>query len=85
MMHTFRLLETARDIALHGGIRPRRPNRDELLAIKHGSFPYNELLVRAETLINEVENLFAQSDLPEAVNSSLAINTLVEIRTKIYG
>ena len=54
-------------------------------AIKHGSFPYNELLVRAETLINEVENLFAQSDLPEAVNSSLAINTLVEIRTKIYG
>lgn len=85
MMHTFRLLETARDIALHGEIRPRRPNRDELLAIKRGSFPYNELLARAETLINEVENLFVQSDLPEVVNSSLAINTLVEIRTKIYG
>ena len=78
-------MKPARDIALHGGIRPRRPNRDELLAIKHGSFPYNELLVRAETLINEVENLFAQSDLPEAVNSTLAINALVEIRTKIYG
>ena len=85
MMHTFRLLETARDIALHGEIRPRRPNRDELLAIKRGSFPYDELLARAETLINEVENLFAQSDLPEAVNGSLAINALVEIRTKIYG
>lgn len=85
MMHTFRLLETARDIALHGEIRPRRPNRDELLAIKRGSFPYDELLARAETLINEVENLFAQSDLPEAVNTSLAINALVEIRTKIYG
>lgn len=85
MMHTFRLLETARNIALHGEIRPRRPNRDELLAIKRGSFPYDELLARAETLINEVENLFAQSDLPEVVNSTLAINALVEIRTKIYG
>ena len=38
-----------------------------------------------ETLINEVENLFAQSDLPEVVNSSLTINALVKIRTKIYG
>ncbi len=87
MMHTFRLLETARDIALHGEIRVRRPNRDALLAIKRGAFGYEELLARAETLMAEIDDLFAQNAfrLPETVNRAAAIDALVKVREKLYG
>ncbi len=85
MMHTFRLLETARDIARHGEIRPRRPNRNELLAIKHGESSYEELLEKAERLMAEVETAFEASNLPETVNATSALAALVEVRETLYG
>ena len=85
MMHTFRLLETARDIARHGEIRPRRPNRDELLAIKRGESSYEALLEKAERLMAEVETAFEASDLPETVNATSALAALVSVRESIYG
>ena len=84
-MHNFRLLETVRDIALHGEIRPRRPNRDELLAIKRGESSYEALLEKAERLMAEVETAFEASDLPETVNATSALAALVEVRETLYG
>ena len=85
MMHTFRLLETARDIARHGEIRPRRPNRDELLAIKRGESSYEALLEKAERLMAEVDELFTQSHLPDLVDSHSALTALIKTREQIYG
>ena len=85
MMHTFRLLETARDIACYGEIRPRRPNRNELLAIKRGESSYEALLEKAERLMVEVETAFEASDLPETVDATSALAALVDVREKIYG
>lgn len=85
MMHTFRLLETALDIARHGEIRPRRPNRDELLAIKRGESSYEDLLEKAERLMAEVETAFEAADLPETVNAASALAALVDVRESIYG
>jgi hypothetical protein len=85
MMHTFRLLETARDIARHGEIRPHRPNRDELLAIKRGESSYEALLGKAERLMAEVETAFEASDLPETVDATSALAALVSVRESIYG
>lgn len=68
LMHTIRLLETARDLARDGTLRVRRDNRDELLAIKHGAFTYDALLTRAEALMTESAALFAASSLPDAVD-----------------
>ncbi|QIW15178.1 nucleotidyltransferase [Pasteurellaceae bacterium RH1A] len=84
MMHTFRLLEMARDIAWYGEIRVRRPNREALLAIKAGQFIYDDLLVRAESLAGEVERAFNQSNLSEQVNRNLALQALVEARLSVY-
>lgn len=84
MMHTFRLLETARDIALYQEIRVERPNREALLAIRRGEFSYDELIVRAENLMQEVDILFAQSNLPESADRTKALNALVEIRRRLY-
>lgn len=85
MMHTFRLLETALDIARHGEIRVRRPNREALLAIKRGEFAYDTLTAQAEALMQQVDALFAQSALPEHVNRDTALAALVKVREDIYG
>ena len=85
MMHTFRLLETACDIARYGEIRPRRPNRDELLAIKRGESSYEALLEKAERLMAEVDELFTQSHLPDLVDSRSAFTALIKTREQIYG
>ena len=85
MMHTFRLLETARDIALHSEIRPRLPNRDELLAIKRGESSYEDLLEKAERLMVEVETAFEASDLPETVNAASTLAALIKVRERVYG
>lgn len=87
MMHTFRLLEMARDIARYGEIRVRRPNRDELLAIKQGLFSYEALAERAEMLMGEVEALFVQNPcgLPETTDRAAAEAALVAVRGQLYG
>ncbi|MFT4973216.1 MAG: putative nucleotidyltransferase, partial [Saprospiraceae bacterium] len=65
MMHTFRLLDMAAEIAREKQIVVRRPNRDFLLKIRKGDFEYQELLERAEAKIAEIETLYTKSDLPE--------------------
>lgn len=85
MMHTFRLLEMACDVARYGEIRPRRPNREALLAIKQGQFTYDDLVARAEVLMGEVSQLFAASSLPEQVNRDAAITALVWVREQLYS
>ncbi|MDO4432976.1 MAG: nucleotidyltransferase domain-containing protein [Alysiella sp.] len=86
MMHTFRLLQMARDIATHGEIRVRRSNRDELLAIKNGCFDYETLLQQAESLMQEIDDLFVQNPcgLPENVHRAAAENALIEMRCDLY-
>lgn len=84
LMHTFRLLETAKEIAELGELRVKRPNREALLAIRGGEFSYDDLLARAETFLQEVEQAFAQSNLPEQPDKEAALAALVTIRKVIY-
>lgn len=87
MMHTFRLLHMAREIAQYGEIRVRRDNRDELLAIKQGDLDYETLLNQAEHLTAEVADCFATNPcrLPENVNHIAAEQALIEMRQILYG
>ena len=84
LMHTIRLLETARDLARFGELRVRRNNRDELLAIKRGVYTYEALLARAKAQLYENEVLFARAALPEAVNKAAATAALVSVREALY-
>ncbi|OBX83490.1 DNA polymerase beta superfamily protein [Moraxella nonliquefaciens] len=85
IMHTFRLLYTALDIAKLGKVIIKRDNRGELLAIKSGQFDYDDLLQKVDELIKDVELAFDQSDLPEIPEHYLAIKTLIKIREQLYG
>ncbi|SUO95526.1 hypothetical protein [Suttonella ornithocola] len=85
MMHTFRLLETALEIAETGKVQIRRQNREELLAIKQGKYRYGTLIQRAECLLEEIEQAFEKSCLPEKVNTDAALSALVNARKSLYS
>jgi Predicted nucleotidyltransferase len=84
MMHTIRLLQVAKEIGSTGRLQVKRPNRDELLAIKSGAYAYEQLLQMADTLFEEVETAFANSTLPEAPDSTIAEAILVNMREMLY-
>lgn len=85
LMDTFRLLETAKDIALHHEVRVKRPNRAQLLAIRRGEFDYPTLIEQAKHTLKEIEALFNQSNLPDQPNRAKALQALINIRKSLYG
>ena len=85
MMHTFRLLQMAIEIAREQEVRVQRPDRDFLLSIKTGKFTYEELLEMAEHKQQEMEAAFAASALPEKPNVVWLEQLLYELREELYG
>jgi hypothetical protein len=84
MMHTFRLLDMAAEIAREKTIHVRRENRAELFDIRNGIFTYEELLARAEDKLAEIDALYNGCELPEVCDSEAAKRQLVAIRTEWY-
>jgi uncharacterized protein len=84
MMHVFRLLNMAEEIARFKQVNVRRPERDYLLKIRAGEFEYQDLLNQAEEKIQLIDELFRKSDLPEVPNQSFVENVLVRAREEFY-
>jgi hypothetical protein len=85
MMHVFRLLNMAEEIARFKQVNVRRLERDFLLKIRAGEFEYDDLVNQAEEKILVVDELFKKSDLPEAPDSSAAGYLLIKIRESSYA
>ncbi|WP_240935710.1 nucleotidyltransferase domain-containing protein [Hymenobacter sp. HDW8] len=85
MLHVFRLLQMAEEIALTGQLHVRRPNRDFLLQIRRGEFEYETLVEQAEALVMRVEAAFAASNLPEAPDKQAAEHLLIRMRQDWYS
>lgn len=83
MMHVFRLLLMAKEIATEGRINVVRKDRDFLLSIKQGEFEYDELVQKAERLKDELPALYQQSDLQDEPDIERIDGLLIEMR-KIY-
>lgn len=84
MMHVFRLLEMACEIGRESKINVKRPNREFLLEIKSGKFEYEDLLVMANKLQYEMEDLFYKSSLPETPNLEYLNELTYKLRNKFY-
>jgi hypothetical protein len=84
MMHTFRLLDMAAEIAKCGKIIVKRPNREELLEIRSGTFLYDDLVKRAEDRVTEIEALYDASDLPDEPDKVRADRLLVQLRKEFW-
>ncbi len=84
LMHTFRLLTMAEEIAREGKVIVRRPDREWLLKIKKGAFEYDDLVQQAEDRANRLDELYAKSKLPESPDIEGLEKVLVSIREAFY-
>lgn len=85
MMHTFRLLTMAEEIALHQQVIVHRNDRDFLLRIRSGEFDYRELLRMAEEKLERIEELYKRSYLPDVPDAKKGEALLVQIRESFYA
>ncbi|XZF14533.1 nucleotidyltransferase domain-containing protein [Chitinophagaceae bacterium MMS25-I14] len=85
MMHTIRLLQMAGEILREGRLLVRRPNREQLLNIKSGKYEYDELMLMADELMNEIENAYSASVLPAAPDKAMLEKVLVQMRNELYN
>jgi len=85
MMHTFRLLNMAHEIA-EGKIIVRRSaiEREILMKIRRGEYDYDALLEEAEALIANLDETFDNCDLPEKVDQEFVDKLLIAIRRSRY-
>lgn len=84
MMHVFRLLNMAEEIARFKQVNVRRTDREELLRIRAGEYLYEDLVKQAEEKMARINELFQASDLPETPDSTQAETLLVNIREAMY-
>lgn len=84
MMHTIRLLQSCEQIFKNGSLQIRVENRDELLDIKAGNWSYDNVMKKAEELIQSIEYYHSKSSLPEYPDLEKTTKILVEIRENLY-
>lgn len=84
MMHVFRLLNMAEEIARYKQVNVHRKEREWLLRVRTGEFLYEDLLKQAEEKIALIDELFKHSDLPEAPDIKIAEDLLVTVREVCY-
>ena len=85
MMHVFRLLLMAKEIAVEGKINVFRHDRDYLLAIKEGKFEYDELVQKATALKDELPLLYKNSNLKDEPDKEMINDLLIDLRKSYYG
>ncbi|SHL59603.1 Predicted nucleotidyltransferase [Chitinophaga jiangningensis] len=84
MMHTFRLLSMAEEIARYQEVRVHRSDREALLKIRSGAYEYEELMDLINAKLDNMDALYAASGLPDAPDSRKAEALLVQIREEYY-
>lgn len=85
MMHTFRLLDMAGEIARFGEIRVHREDRDFYLGIRAGEYAYDDLIEMANDRLAKIETWYGESALPEVPDVAAIEAVLVGIRGVVYG
>jgi predicted nucleotidyltransferase len=84
MMHVFRLLLMAKEIATEGKVNVWRKDREFLLDIKQGKYEYEDLLTKAELLKSELPALYAKADLQDEPDIKKINELLIEMREDYY-
>jgi predicted nucleotidyltransferase len=84
MMHTFRLLNMAEEIALYREVIVHREDREFLLSIRSGAFEFDTLMQMVDEKMERIKGLYEKSDLPDQPDIKKAEHLLVEIRDAFY-
>lgn len=81
--HLVRLMRMCREILRDGKVIVRRPDAEELLAIRRGEWTYDQVIEHAEALDVECAELYKTSTLPKTADRE-AIDDIVISMTERY-
>ena len=70
-MHLVRLQRMAVEILTESRVVVKRPDRDELLAIRDGAWPYDDLVAQCELLEKEICDAADRSNLPARADENV--------------
>jgi len=84
MMHTFRLLNMAEEIALYKQVRVYREDCKFLLDIRSGKFEFDTLMQMVEEKMERIKELYEKSDLPTQPDVKKAESILIRVREEFY-
>ena len=80
-MHVVRLLRTAKEALSTGEVNVKRPDAEELLAIRNGAWTYSVMMEYYKELSTEIREVHMKNSvLPTKANPKLATKILVELR-----
>ncbi|MCU0656572.1 MAG: nucleotidyltransferase domain-containing protein [Polyangiaceae bacterium] len=65
-MHLVRLMKMCKEIMETGHVQVKRPDREELLAIRNGTWTYEQLIAWAEESEKGMDELYKKSKLPHS-------------------
>lgn len=85
MMHTFRLLNMAKEILIDEKVYVKRSDREELFKVKNGAYSYEELMEKANAKKQEIDAAYLTTNLPDEIDKSAVISVLTYIRTVFYS
>jgi len=84
-MHLIRLLRMGVELIRDGNVIVRRPDKDELLAIRNGEVSYDKLVEEADRLDAELKTAIPNSPLPEEPDYKKAQELLVKLVKEKLG
>lgn len=84
-MHLVRLLRMGEEALKHGEIIVKRPDANELLDIRDGSWSYEEILEYAEDMDHQIQKVwYYESSLPKKPDIKFAANLLMELQDMVW-
>ena len=83
-MHLIRLMRMCEEILSGKGVITRRPDAEELVAIRLGSKSYDELIEEAEQLQARCEKLFETTTLPNAPDPKKLNDLCIELHEDFW-
>lgn len=85
-MHLVRLLRMGVEALRDGEIVVKRPDAEELLAIRDGAWKYEELVKYAESMDKEVREVwYKKTNLPKKPDIKYAARLLMEVQDKVWN
>lgn len=81
-MHLVRLMRMSKEILTEGVVKVRRPDAEELKAIRFGSLTYEALMDWAKKTDEELKVLVNESTLPYSVDREAIENLCVELKER---
>lgn len=85
-MHLVRLLRMAEEVLQEGIVRVKRPDAQELLAIRDGAWTYEELVEYAEGVDNRIRGeLYKNTKLRKSVDVKFASKLLMDVQDLAWG